>query len=62
MTYAIGQRDGEDVLLLTMEGHVLAFDSRVQAEDFSDDLDEPGEWIVVNLNEVDDLFPLVYVT
>ena len=35
MTYAVGQRDGEDVLLLTMEGHILAFDSRVQAEDFS---------------------------
>jgi hypothetical protein len=27
-----------------MDGQVLGFDTRVQAEDFADDMEEEGEW------------------
>lgn len=58
MTWGVcDKRDPE--LFVSIEGAALGFDSRVQAEDFADDLDEEGEWDVARLP---DGIPVVMMT
>jgi hypothetical protein len=40
----INEQDRDALAFVSMEGHVLGFDTMVQAEDFAVELDEPGEW------------------
>jgi hypothetical protein len=49
--YAVGKRDGTDLLVLSSGPDVLAFESKHEAEDFIDNLDEDGEWIAVPIDE-----------
>jgi hypothetical protein len=45
MTWGIiNEQDKDALAFLSMDRMALGFDSKVQAEDFADDLDEPGEW------------------
>ena len=48
---AVGKQDGDDFLLVSVESDVLAFETKHEAEDFIDLLDEEGEWVVVPIDE-----------
>ena len=50
--YGVGTRDGSDVLLVTAGPDVLAFETRQDAEDYIDVMDEPGEWFPVPIDEL----------
>jgi len=45
--YVVAQVQGDGFLLLTLDHGVVAFVSRVDAEDFADALDEPGEFVAI---------------
>lgn len=49
--YVIAQKQGDGYLLLSINtsggGAVLAFESPQDAEDYADDIDEPGEFVAI---------------
>lgn len=45
--YVIAQQYEDGFLLLSMDEGVIAFDGQMAAEDYADDLDEPGEFITI---------------
>jgi hypothetical protein len=44
MMYVIAQAHEDGFLLLTMDQGVIAFEDKYAAEDFMDEIDEPGEF------------------
>lgn len=42
--YGIAKREGGDLLFVSAGDSLLAFDHRIDAEDYADLMDEPGEW------------------
>lgn len=46
--YVIARDEGDEYKILSMEGGVIAFENKFIAEDFSDKLDEPGEFVVLD--------------
>jgi hypothetical protein len=45
--YVIGAREGDGFLLLSIDGGVMAFETKHAAEDYADGLDEPGEFCAI---------------
>jgi len=49
--YVVAQIQGDEIMLVATDGGVAAFESAHAAEDFSDQLDVPGEFCVIPYEE-----------
>ena len=58
--YVVARDQGEDYMLISIEGGVLAFEGKHVAEDFSDRLDMDGEFVVLPYEAT--MGPMVVVT
>jgi hypothetical protein len=58
--HVVARESGDEYMLVSMDGGVLAFDSKHVAEDFIDKLDEDGEFVVLDYDLA--MGPCVVVT
>jgi hypothetical protein len=46
--HVVAREEGDEYMLVSMDGGVLAFESKHVAEDFIDQMDEDGEFVVLD--------------